>query len=128
MRCSSRPIRLVLWVLALSFLTVRASDTHLHLCFDGQEPPTTVHFADASVHDDDHHEGESHTDKDLDPFVGMFSKSEQTDSDVALAITVGTLVLLLPVDGDAQPADHEPLLVVANPSFHLRPPLRGPPA
>lgn len=66
----SRYSRLMLWVLALAFLTVRASDTHLHLCFDGQEPPASVHLADASVHNDEHHQaGEHHADKDLDPFV-----------------------------------------------------------
>lgn len=120
--------RLMLWALVLTVFTVRASDTHLHLCFDGQEPPTSVHFADASVHDDDHHPtDDSHADQDLDPFVGMLLKSAGTDPDVALPVSVIALVLLLPLPRDAVLVPSEPEPVAADPPFYLRPPLRGPP-
>jgi hypothetical protein len=124
----SRSARTVLWVVVLAVLTVRASDTHLHFCFDGQEPPTSVHFADASVHHDEHHETQDHADKDYDPLVGLLSKSVGTDSDVAPPIPVLVLVVLLPPASDTLPAASDPLLPAATSPLHLRPPLRGPPA
>ena len=121
--------RLLLWSLALAVFTVRASDTHLHLCFDGQEAPTSVHLADGSVHNDEHHqEGEHHADKDLDPFVGLLLKSAGTDPDIALPAAVVALVLLLPPAPDPLPVVSDPVRLTAGPPFHLRPPLRGPPA
>jgi hypothetical protein len=125
---NSRSARLLLWVVALAVLTVRASDTHLHLCFDGQEPPTTLHFADASVHHDENHDGETHADRDFDPFVGLLLKSGNTDSDVALPLGVVALVVLLPPVSDTVPAASDPPSAATDPPFYLRPPLRGPPA
>lgn len=120
--------RWVLWTVALAVLTVRANDTHLHLCFDGQEPPTSVHSADASVHDDDDHAGETHADKDLDPFVGILPKSGDTDAEVALPVSVAVLVLLLPPLQQAPSVVFDTVPAAVGSSFRLRPPLRGPPA
>lgn len=124
----SRSARFLLWAVVLAVLTVRASDTHLHLCFDGQEPPTTVHFADASVHHDEAHGGENHADKDLDPFVGLLLKHGATDSDLALPTCVLAAVLLLPPVSNTVPPAPDSLPADLGPSFHWRPPLRGPPA
>ena len=118
-----RYARWLLWSLALAVLTVRASDTHLHFCFDGQESPTSVHFADASVHNDEHH-----ADKDLDPFVGLLLKCAGTDPDVALPVPAVALVLLLPPAPDPLPIASDPVRLETGPPFYLRPPLRGPPA
>jgi len=123
----SRSGRLLLWTIVLAVLTVRASDTHLHLCFDGQEPPTSVHFADASIHNDDDHDDENHADKDLDPLVGVLLKSGDADPELALPVSVVALVLLLPLQRDVLPIDFDPVPLAAGPPSHLRPPLRGPP-
>jgi hypothetical protein len=124
----SRSARFLLWTVLLAVLTVRASDTHLHFCFDGQESPTTVHSADASVHNDEHHEGEDHADKDFDPFVGLLLKHGGSDLDLALPTCVVAAVLLLPPVTTIVPADSDSLPADAHPPFYLRPPLRGPPA
>lgn len=120
---------LLLWTLVLAVLAVRMNDTHLHFCFDGQEPPTSVHHADASVHhDEEHHDGGTHADKDIDPFVGTVVKSDD-DSQPLFALIVGTLLTidLLPPDHGAPPLYRETPLAT-DPPFYLRPPLRGPPA
>lgn len=124
----SRSARFLLWAVVLAVLTVRASDTHLHLCFDGQEPPATVHVADASVHDDEAHDGENHADKDFDPFVGLLLKHGSTDSDLEPPACVLAAVLLLPPVSNTVPIASDSLPADLGPSFHLRPPLRGPPA
>jgi hypothetical protein len=124
----SRFARFLLWTVVLAVLTVRASDTHLHFCYDGQEPPTTVHSADASVHDDEQHDGEEHADKDFDPFVGLLLKQGSSDADLALPTYVVAAVLLLPPVTHIVSAVSDSLPPHASPPFHLRPPLRGPPA
>jgi hypothetical protein len=128
----SRFARFLLWTVVLTVLTVRASDTHLHFCYDGQEPPTTIHFADASVHNDDHHDdehgGEPHADKDFDPLVGMLLKQGGSDADLALPTYVVAAVLLLPPATRIVPVVSDSLPEHTNPPFYLRPPLRGPPA
>lgn len=120
--------RLLLWAVVLAVLTVRASDTHLHLCFDGLEPPTSVHFADASVHHDEQHDTEQHADRDFDPFVGLLLKHGGSDADLALPTCVLAAVLLLPPASSIVPAASASLPPDTGTSFHLRPPLRGPPA
>jgi hypothetical protein len=105
---------------------VRVSDTHLHLCFDGQEPPASVHFADGSVHHDDHHEGEDHADKDVNPFLGAFVKKGDADADLALLAVVAVLCLLVPAFRDVPPI-RSPQIPATGPPFRFRPPLRGPP-
>lgn len=126
-RLRSHPV--VLWAVVLAVLAVRLSDTHLHLCFDGQEAPASVHLADASVHhDEDHSDQGSHADQDIDPFVGTLVKSDD-DTQPLLAFIVGALLTfdLLPPD-HAVPAFNRESPLAADDPFHLRPPLRGPPA
>lgn len=119
----------LLWSVILAVLVVRLGDTHLHLCFDGQEAPASVHFADASVHHDQEHEDDAtHADQDVQPFLGTLVKSDD-DSQPLLAMIVGTLLTieLLPPD-PAPPAFNLATPVTGDPPFYLRPPLRGPPA
>lgn len=120
---------LLLWTVVLAVLAVRLTDTHLHLCFDGQEAPTSVHLADASVHhDEDHDGGTGHADKDVDPFVGTLVKSDD-DSQPLFALLVSTLLTIeLLAPDHAVPAFDLETPLATNPPFYLRPPLRGPPA
>jgi hypothetical protein len=125
-RCS-RSNRWVVWAVVLTVLAVRASDTHLHLCFDGQEPSTTVHFADASVHHDEVHKDQNHADKDVDPFVGALAKNGDTDTHVVLT-GFAVVPVLMPLVRDAPPILPDLSTTATGPPFYLRPPLRGPPA
>jgi hypothetical protein len=57
-----KPALLIALLCGVLLLT-RLGGTHLHLCFDGSEPPISLHVADAG----DHHPGESapHADQDV---------------------------------------------------------------
>lgn len=47
MRRYAKKLTPVFWVLALALVGVRTSGAHLHLCFDGQEPRSSLHVADS---------------------------------------------------------------------------------
>ena len=125
-RLRSNPF--LLWVVVVAILAVRLTDTHLHLCFDGQEAPASVHLADASVHhDQEHDDGAAHADQDINPFIGTLVKSDD-DSQPLFAWIVGALLTieLLPPD-HAVPAFDRETPLATKPPLYLRPPLRGPP-
>lgn len=126
-RLRSNP--LLLWAVVLAVVVVRLADAHLHLCFDGQEAPTTVHIADASVHHDQEHEdGATHADQDINPFLGTLVKSDD-DSQPLAAWIVGTLLTIeLQPPDQGVPAFDRDTPLTTDPPFYLRPPLRGPPA
>src|SRR5262245_59947602 len=48
---------------ALLFAGITNAHSHVHYCFDGQEPPAAVHIADSAAH---HHETPGHTDDGSD--------------------------------------------------------------
>jgi hypothetical protein len=128
MRRSSPTTRVLLAMAMLALLVVRIGDIHLHLCFDGQEAPASVHVNDASVHHDGEHEpaGEAHADNDVDPFLGTLVKKADLDAAFALIPLLLVLALLAP------PLRTSPLRLftavpVLTSPFSLRPPLRGPP-
>ena len=97
MRRFSPTTRVLMAIAMLALLLVRIGDTHLHLCFDGLEAPTSVHFADASVHhDEEHPQGEAHADNDVDPFLGTVAKKADLDTDFALIPLLFVLGLIAP--------------------------------
>jgi hypothetical protein len=118
-----------LWVVALALLVVRISDAHVHLCFDGQEAPSSLHVSDRSAlcHMPDG-SSRTHQDQDVDALgAALAKKDSQAHSVDPLPIANIVLLLLAPprssVVRDAAPAD----LTVNRPYLNL-PLLRGPPA
>ena len=124
-----RPSRnpLLFTLLATMFLVVRLADAHAHLCFDGKEPPATVHFADGEVHACESGEQSGHSgDKDVQLTPDVVLKKASA-ADVWLPppanlefrfVAQGSGEPLLPaaqLDGSAAPVG-------------FLPPLRGPPA
>ena len=122
-RLSTRP-----WFLILIFavLMTRLSGVHLHLCFDGQEAPAAIHVADDPAHNDAHHVEQHHTDKDVEVFDAVMTKSKGS---MDLPILFGACLLLLlsmrPI-GRQWPLDAFYRVFPLH-SFALRPPSRGPP-
>jgi hypothetical protein len=113
-----------LWTLVLAVLTVKASGAHVHLCLDGQEPPASVHFADA--HADKHHQDESNADKDVNPLFGTLVKKGGPDFDLAIAVALTVLSWDLPFTR-VGPFPAEQQSIPSADSIYWRPPLRGPP-
>jgi hypothetical protein len=120
------------WVTCLAVLFAGQSHAHLHYCFDGQEPPVSVHFGDGI---DPGHEHEEHHDEDDSPHDDLDVEINRGDQALAkvfkldhpdLASFPGwSLIVAAPrISG-----------TVASPEFphgpdppHVRPQVRGPPA
>lgn len=113
-------------LLCVSVLFVRGGGMHLHLCFDGQEAPAEVHWADTGIHDDAEHASESHDDRDVGFGEGM-AKTAKTAVDYSLAILAAAFLLSLILVPSAAPLHSRRTLVPTAPRYFL-PPLRGPPA
>lgn len=118
------PPLLFVALLCASVLFVRGGGMHLHLCLDGKESPTEIHWADAGVHNDAEHTFEPHDDRDVE-FGEIAGKLSKTLSDLPLAVVaVLSLLFLLPLAGERLTPRS-----AARPSTarFYRPPLRGPP-
>jgi len=123
-----RPSRnpLLYCLFAMMFVIVRTADAHAHLCFDGKEPPATVHVADGEVHPCESSNGSGHTgDKDVRLTPDVLLKKASAD-DVSIPSSVRFAVSFI-----AQQLS-EPLCAVAQTNtdsrqYFFRPPLRGPP-
>lgn len=115
------------WVLLVAVLFVRLGDAHLHLCFDGQEPPATVHvMEDTAHHDDGAGTGVSeHNDQDINLFDAVLAKKAGAADFLLLAIAV--ILLLLPRLSVRQKVFFAPVQTVASLPLFFHPPLRGPP-
>ena len=114
-------------LLLMAFVIVPVGDTHLHFCFDGQEPPVSLHL----VHGDLHHAPSqlSGTLDDVDlsvPGEMVAKKFERSlDSDALFAVAV---VLLMPSIGERlRILRFENGTGLSSLILRLRPPLRGPP-
>ncbi len=66
---------------------------HGHFCFDGQEPPVSVHMHMLGDHPE-HHADEDHQDADVDLLQSAIAKLTKLDQSLIL-LTVITLLLVL---------------------------------
>jgi hypothetical protein len=115
--------------LAVLFAGLTNAHSHVHYCFDGQEPPAAVHLVDSTDHDHEmpgHHDddGAEHEDLDLDVPNQALSKACKHDLPAIAAVLVSTTPFdLLPGGALADGADIPP---APNPPYSL-PQLRAPP-
>jgi hypothetical protein len=112
-------------LLLAALLTVRGGGAHLHLCFDGSEPPSSLHFEDAGHHEE-HHVDQVHDDLDLDLVSDAATKFGKLSLDLYLLLFAG-LFFLLPRMGFLLRRGPEPPVRASDPLLLLPPP-RGPPA
>ena len=107
----------------LIFLLAGALGVHVHLCFDGSEPPASVHAGGSERLD--HHVGGEHHDVDVEPVGELLAKSGKLDLPV-LALVAALLLLLLP-RATTGVAHFSSRPAVPIPPRRWRPPLRAPP-
>ena len=106
----------------------RVSGTHLHLCFDGHEPRSSLHLVDDG--EADLHFGASSPHEDLDvSLVGNVLVKQDTVGVDQLPVLVAAVFVLGLVRLASRRISYPRLTVpVATLLFELRPPPRGPPA
>ena len=125
----SRPfLRIWITLISLAVMAMPVSGAHLHLCFDGGEPPATFHAVeDGSAHDDEAATG-AHNDKDVSFQQDVaLAKKQHSTLDLPAALAVASFVLRLPIAAPAPAFDTD----VASPPplrvSRVLPPLRAPP-
>ena len=113
--------------LAVLFAGLTNAHSHVHYCFDGQEPPAAVHLVDSTDHAHEvpgHHDDDAeHDDLDLDVPTQAFAKAVKHDLPAIVAVAWATAVDSLPGGALAESVD---VPAAPNPRYAL-PQLRAPP-
>jgi hypothetical protein len=114
----------LLALLALAMLIVRGAGGHLHFCFDGSEPPVSMHTLDTEAH---HEAGSSHDDQDVQlPSATLGKQTSQLDDSALLfAFFVGFLITASLVSFSRERRYRPPAVIAL---LIPLPPLRGPPS
>ncbi len=110
-------VALTLWLLA------NWGGAYAHLCFDGQEPPLSMHLQLQHMNDLGHHPDEEHQDRDVDVLQSVLAKLSKIDLGVLLLAIVSLLLSIPP-----RRIFTCSYLAFTPAEFpHIRPPLRAPP-
>lgn len=114
-------------LLCLALVVVRANGAHLHLCFDGTEPPVSLHMADAGQHHENSGTGETHQDADVPVAGDALAKIFKLKlGDLPLILLAAAILLSLLLSPD-RPIALRRIGIAPLTLRGLRPPLRGPP-
>jgi hypothetical protein len=119
--------RSVLFALCTLLLCAQVTGAHLHLCFDGQEPPVQLHLLDTGeIH---HDTGFSlpHSDEDIALSDGSSARAKPLHFDLPPALVAAITFDLRPAMAFA--TARRPALA-SHPAvrIELPPPARGPPS
>jgi len=110
----------------MMFVMVRTADAHAHFCFDGKEPPTSIHIADGDVHPCETDESKEHKgDKDVKLSPDLLVKKPLPTEVWVPYVAVFVFQCFAAPHSEPISAAENPL-DVRPPLFRL-PPLRGPP-
>jgi hypothetical protein len=113
--------------LAVLFAGLTNAHSHVHYCFDGQEPPAAVHLVDSTDHEHEmpgqHGADDEHDDLDLDVPNQALSKAVKHDLPANIAVAWATAIEALPGSALAESFD---VPAAPNPRYAL-PQLRAPP-
>jgi hypothetical protein len=122
----SRTSRLsIILLLSVTLLVTRIAGTHLHLCFDGMEPPVSMHLLDVDSHDGS---DAAHNDRNVELPGATLAKAASTLADALFLFSAVLLCLLLLPDSVRHVRPRSRLAVFLESLKLLRPPLRGPPS
>ena len=117
---------LLISLLCSLLLLLQVGGAHLHLCFDGQEPPATLHLVDSGLEHSPGLASLQHQDEEVDIGLASLLKKSLSALDIP---PVAYAAFVRPLESRSQ-------LVLRSghgrgPSFidvtRLLPPLRGPP-
>lgn len=112
-------------IYALAILALPALGAHLHLCFDGGEPPASLH---ATYDDVGHSAGAAPSHHDVDVELANTALGKKfTESSDGPAVPAAALIVLPPpsIEAFVVPQRTDSFVPVA--ALQLRPPPRGPP-
>jgi hypothetical protein len=124
----SRFARVVLAVLTLAVAAMPVSGAHLHLCFDGGEPPTSYHaMSDAGEAAHNAPDGLSHHDCDISAQSGLLAKKAGSAFDLPGLVSLAGYCVRVSVAIPEPLVRFHPVLAVSLRVHHRLPPLRGPP-
>jgi hypothetical protein len=97
--------------LAVLFAGLTNAHSHVHYCFDGQEPPAAVHLADNADHHHEipgHDDGTGHDDLDLDVPNQALAKACKHDLPAIVALAWVASIEALPGGALAEGVDIPP--------------------
>lgn len=114
-------------LLALVLLSVRVADAHVHLCFDGKEPPASIHVGDGGSHPCDIGTFKGHSgDRDVQLSPDSLVKKDSLPDHWVPIFLAFVVHFVAPHSDERFDRNTAPLSIAA--PVYLRPPLRGPPA
>lgn len=114
----------LLTLLCVALLVVRVGGAHLHLCFDGGEPPVSLHLMDDAAHTGPGMQS-GHQDMDVALAGEAFAKTAKLGLDLPILLIAALLAWsLFQAPRPSVPGYRLPLISAVH---FLRPPLRGPP-
>lgn len=116
----------LLTLLLVMLLVVRVGGAHLHLCFDGGEPPISLHLMDHGLHHGAPGMDAGHQDADVAVADDALAKFAKLGLDLPVLLLAALLVWSL-LQAPRQPAPGYRNPVFFSAAHSLRPPLRGPP-
>ena len=120
-------LRVWIALISLAVMAMPVSGAHLHLCFDGGEPPATFHpVEDGSAHDDPAASG-AHNDKDVSLQGVALAKKQDGALDLPAALPVAVLVTRMPVTVPVPAFDSDVATPIPLREARVLPPLRAPP-
>lgn len=115
----------LLWVIIFAFVMVRTADAHLHLCFDGQEPRSSVRVFDHAPVPDEN--DSTRRDQDTDALGAVVAKKIAEAEMLGLPQAAKVVLFLVPpqfsIESEGSTQNPSPKLADL-----FLPLLRGPPA
>lgn len=120
--------RACLALIALAIIALPINGKHLHLCFDGGEPPVSVHLQlDDASEPCQLGVDKVHRDADIS-LTGTVLAKKMDGALAASPLLVAYFVSWLSVPAPAPVSRDESAILIANLTPYRLPPLRGPPA
>ena len=124
----NRGVTLFVILLCTIFLVIQSTDTHVHLCFDGQKPAVSIHVESGTELNEHLTEvGLNHHDLDIDLGVNSITKLPKVDLPI-LALLFSALFIAFNLLGKPPLDQSRSTRFRYQSPSHFRPPLRGPPA